>query len=61
MRKELFRIENGMIRQNRILRGPFFLQFFEGEINGIITDDSFEKEILVNFQMQKCLGRGGFL
>lgn len=61
MRKELFRIENGMIRQNRILRGPFFLQFFEGEINGIITDDSFEKEILVNFfRCRSVLEEGAF-
>ena len=49
MKKEIFRLQNGMIRQGKILRGPFFLQFCKGEISGIITDDSFEKEILVNF------------
>ena len=49
MKKEIFRVQSGMIRQGRILRGPFFLQFCKGEISGIITDDSFEKEILVDF------------
>lgn len=49
MKKEIIRIQNGMIRQGRILKGPFFLQFCKGEISGIITDDSFEKEVLVNF------------
>lgn len=49
MKKEIFRIQGGMIQQGRIVRGPFFLQFCEGEISGIITDDSFEKEMLVGF------------
>ena len=58
MKKEIFRIENGMIQQGRIVKGPFFLQFREGEISGIITDNSFEKEL---FQMQKYAERGGLL
>lgn len=49
MKKEIFRIQNGMIQQGRIVKGPFFLQFCEGEISGVIADDSFEKEVLVNF------------
>lgn len=61
MKKEIFRIQNGMIQQGRILRGPFFLQFCEGEISGIVTDDSFEKEILVNFfRCRNILKSGDF-
>lgn len=59
MKKEIFRIQNGMIQQGRIIKGPFFLQFCEGEISGIITDDSFEKEILVNFFRCKNVLREG--
>ncbi len=61
MKKEIFRIENGMIQQGRIVKGPFFLQFREGEISGIITDNSFEKEILVNFfRCRNMLKEGDF-
>ncbi|MCU6736626.1 hypothetical protein [Diplocloster agilis] len=49
MKKEIFRMHNGFIRQGRILKGPFFLHFCKGEISGIITDDSFEKEMLIQF------------
>ena len=49
MKKEIFRMHNGFIRQGRIQKGPFFLHFCKGEISGIITDDSFEKEMLIQF------------
>lgn len=50
-----------MIQQGRIVKGPFFLHFCEGEISGIITDDSFEKEILVNFfRCKNVLKEGTF-
>ena len=49
MKEELIRIEDGIIKQGKSLRGPFFFHLYKGEISGIVTDNFEDRKLIENF------------
>mgnify|MGYP000402778182 FL=1 len=46
MKEELIRIEDGIIKQGKSLRGPFYFHIYKGEISGIVTDNSEDRKLI---------------
>lgn len=61
MKKELIRFHNVNFETRGQKYGSFFFQLFEGELTGILTDDFFEKELLVDLFCGKIQSMNGFL
>lgn len=61
MKKELLRFQDVCFEIRGQKYGPFFFQLFEGELTGILTDDFFDKELLVELFCGKCTLLSGFL
>ena len=61
MKEELIRIEDGIIKQGKSLRGPFFFHLYKGEISGIVTYNSEDRKLIENFfTKQNSLMSGTF-
>lgn len=61
MKKELLRFQDVCFEIRGQKYGPFFFQLFEGKLTGILTDDFFDKELLVKLFCGKCTLLSGFL
>lgn len=60
MKNELLRFQDMCFRARGQKYGPFFFQLFEGELTGILTDDFFDNEVLVDFFCGKVQSMKGF-
>ena len=61
MKKEWIRFQNMNFEVRGHKYGPFFFQLFEGELTGILTDDFFEKELLIDLFCGKIQSVKGLL
>lgn len=60
MKRELLRFQNISYRARGQNYGPLYIQLFEGELTGILTDDFFDKERLIDLFCGKVQMMKGF-